>query len=128
MSEISDSIATNYPQLVQGQTPRLLTTAERREHKTNSTIVMTLMGDIKKASIGRQNLIVCKRECQLDDYIAYGRSTQCHNCQTYGYPAALCQNDSCSAICAGPHNTRDHLCTLPTCKRAPHAPTLRSVV
>jgi len=89
MSEISDSIATNYPQLVQGQTPRWLTTAERREHKTNSTILMTLTGDIKKASIGRQNLIVCNRECQLDDYIAYRRSTQCHNCQTYGHPAAL---------------------------------------
>jgi len=70
MSEISDSIATNYPQLVQGQTPRWPTTAERHEHKTNSTIVMTLTGEIKKASIGHQNLIVCNRECQLDDYIA----------------------------------------------------------
>jgi len=119
MSEISDSIATNYPQLVQGQTPRWLTTAERREYKTNSTIVMTLTGDIKKASIGRQNLIVCNRECQLDDYIAYGWSTQCHNSQTYGHPAALCQNDSCCAICAGPHNTHDHPCTLPTCKKGP---------
>jgi len=80
ISEISDSIATNYPQLVQGQTPWWLTTAEQCEHKTNSTIVMTLTGDIKKASIGHQNLIVCNRECQLDDYIAYGRSTQRHNC------------------------------------------------
>ena len=89
LSEISDSIATNYLQLVKGQTPRWLTTAERREHKTNSTIVMTLTGNVKKSSIGRQNLIVCNRECQLDDYIAYGLSTQCHNCQTYGHPAAL---------------------------------------
>ena len=54
LSEISNSIATNYPQLVQGQTPRWLTTAERREHKTYSTIVMTLTGSVKKASIGRQ--------------------------------------------------------------------------
>jgi hypothetical protein len=119
LPEISDSITTNYPQLIQGQTPRWLTTAERREQKTNSTIVMTLTGNVKKASIGRQNLIVCNRECQLDDYIPYGRSTQCHNCQNYGHPAALCRNDSRCAVCANPHNTREHPCTLPTCKKGP---------
>jgi hypothetical protein len=129
LPEISDSISTNYPQLVQGQTPRWLTTAERRESKTNSTIVMTLTGNVKKASIGRQNLIVCNRECQLDDYIAYGRSTQCHNCQTYGHPAALCRNNPCCAVCAGPHNTREHPCTLPTCRKGPSCthPPIRCV-
>jgi hypothetical protein len=117
--EISDSITTNYPQLVQGQTPRWLTPAERREHKTNSTIVMTLTGNVKKNTIGRQNLIVCNRECQLDDYIPYGRSTQCRNCQAYGHPAALCRNNSCCAVCAGSHETREHPCTLPICKKGP---------
>jgi len=117
--EISASIEANYPQLVQGQTPRWLTPAERREHKAASTIVMTLTGNVKKNTIGRQNLIVCNRECQLDDYIPYGRSTQCHNCQTYGHPDALCRNDACCAVCAGPHNTRDHHCTIPACKKGP---------
>jgi len=119
MSEISDSIATNYPQLVQGQTPRWLTTAERHKGKANSTIVITLTGNIKKASIGRQNLIVCNRECQLDDYIPYGRSTQYHNCQTYGHPTTLCRNETCCAVGTGPHNTREHPCTLPTCRKGP---------
>jgi len=117
--EISASIEAYYPQLVQGQTPRWLTPAERREHKAASTIVMTLTGNVKKNTIGRQNLIVCNRECQLDDYIPYGQSTQCHNCQTYGHPAALCRNDACCAVCAGPHNTRDHPCTIPACKKGP---------
>jgi hypothetical protein len=117
--EISHSITINYPQLVQGQTPRWLTPADRREHKTNSTIVMTLTGNVKKNAIGRQNLIVCNRECQLDDYIPFGRSTQCHNCQNYGHPAALCRNDSRCAVCASPHNTRNHPCTLPTCRKGP---------
>jgi len=119
LPEISDSIATNYPQLVQGQTPRWLTPASRRENKTNSTIVMTLTGNVKKASIGRQNLIVCNRQCQLEDHIAYGRSTQCHNCQAYGHPAALCRNTPCCAVCANPHETKEHPCTLPTCKKGP---------
>jgi len=119
LPEISDSIATNYPQLVQGQTPRWLTPANRRENKSNSTIVMTLTGNVKKASIGRQNLIVCNRQCQLEDYISFGRSTQCHNCQAYGHPAALCRNNSCCAVCAGPHETKEHPCTLPTCKKGP---------
>jgi hypothetical protein len=119
LPEISHSISTNYPQLVQGQTPRWLTPPDRRINKTNSTIVMTLTGNIKKAAIGRQNLIVCNRECQLDDYISYGRSTQCRNCQAYGHPAALCQNACRCAVCAGPHQTRDHPCTLPACKKGP---------
>ena len=115
--EISDSITTNYQQLVQGQMPRWLTPADRREYKTNSTIVMTLTGNVKNSAIGRQNLIACTRQCQLDNYIACGRSTQFHNCQTYGHPASLCWNDICCAICAGPHNTREYPCTLPTCKK-----------
>jgi len=103
--EISDSITTNYPQLVQGQTPRCLRPTERHERKTNYTIVMTLMGDEKKNAIGRQNPIVCNQECQLDDYIPYGLSTQCRNGQAYGHPAALCRNTSCCAVCTGSHKT-----------------------
>jgi hypothetical protein len=113
LPEISQSLSTNYPQLIQGQTPRWLTPAERREHKTHSTVVMTLTGNIKKASIGRQHLIVCNRQCELDDYIAYGRSTQCRRCQAYGHPAALCRNNPRCAVCADPHETKEHPCALP---------------
>jgi hypothetical protein len=119
LPEISLSISSNYPQLVQGQTPRWLTPATRREHKANSTIVMTLTGNIKKAQIGRQHLIVCNRQCELDDYIAYGRSTQCRKCQAYGHPAALCRNNPRCAVCADPHETKEHPCTLPICKKGP---------
>jgi len=119
LPEISQSLATNYPQLIQGQTPRWLTPADRREHKANSTIVMTLTGKVKKADVGRQHLIVCNRQCQLDDYIAYGRSTQCRNCQAYGHPAALCQNNSRCAVCADLHETKEHPCALPICKKGP---------
>jgi len=119
LPEISQSISSNYPQLSQSQTPRWLTPADRREHKTNSTIVMTLTGNIKKAQIGRQHLIVCNRQCELDDYIAYGRSTQCRKCQAYGHPAALCRNNPRCAVCADTHETKEHPCTLPICKKGP---------
>jgi len=117
--EISQSLSSNYPQLVQGQMPRWLTPTERREHKANSTVVITLTGTIKRASIGCKHLIVCNRECQLDDYIAYGRSTQCHNCKIYGHPAAHCRNGCRCAVCAGPHETKEHPCMLPICKKGP---------
>ena len=123
--EISQSLSSNYRQLVQGETSRWLTPTERREHKANSTVVITLTGTIKRASIGGKHLIVCNRECQLDDYIAYGGSTQCHNFQIYGHPAALCRNRSRCAVCAGPHETQEHPCMLPICKKGPtctHAP------
>ena len=118
-AEISRSITSNYPQLIQGQTPRWLTPADRRESKANSTIVMTLTGNIKKAQIGRHHLIVCNRQCELDDYIAYGRSTQCRKCQSFGHPAALCRNNPRCAVCAGPHETREHPCALPVCRKGP---------
>ena len=50
---ISDSIATNYHQLIQCQVPRWLTPADRREQKATSMNVMTLSGSTKKADIGR---------------------------------------------------------------------------
>ena len=117
--EIASSIATNYPQLVQGQTPRWLTPADRRANETDSTIVMTLTGDVKKTTIGRQQLIICNRECRLQEYISYGRSTQCRNCQAFGHPAALCRNSARCAVCAGPHETKEHPCPLPNCKKGP---------
>jgi len=119
LPEISDSIAVNYHQLVQVQTPRWLTPADRRQNKTHSTIVMTLAGNIKKANVGLHHLIICNRECQLEEYIAYGRSTQCRNCQRYGYPAALCRESPRCAVCAGPHETKDHPCNLPACRKGP---------
>ena len=70
LPEVLYSISCKYPQLIQSQTPRWLTPADRWEHKANSTIVMTLTGNIKKAQIGHQDLIVCNRQCELDDYIA----------------------------------------------------------
>jgi len=119
LPDISDSIATNYPQLIQYQMPRWLTPADRREQKATSTIVMTLSGSSKKADIGRHYLTICNRECQLDDFISYGRSTQCRNCQGYGHPATLCKNLSRCVVCVDAHETKDHACTIPACKRGP---------
>jgi len=119
LPEISQSLATNYPQLIQGQMPWWLTLADQWEHKANSTIVMMLTGKVKKADIGHQHLIICNRQCQLDDYIAYGWSTQCCNCLAYGHPAALCQNNSCCAVCADLHETKEHPCALLICKKGP---------
>jgi len=117
--EMSDSITTNYPQLIQRQTPCWLTPTDRRKHKSTSTIVMTLTGSVKMINIRRQYLTICNRDCQLHDYISYGRSTQCHNCQGYGHPATLCRNPSHCAVCAEVHKTKDHPCTISICKNSP---------
>ena len=118
LPDISNSIATNYPQLTQGQTLRRLTPSNRREQKSTSTIVMTLTGSVMMADIRQHYLPICKRECQLNDYISYRRSTQCHNCQDYGHPVALCRNPSHCAVCAEAHETKDHPCTIPLQERS----------
>ena len=124
--KVSQSISSNYPQLIQSQAPRWLMPADRREHKANSTIVMTLTGNIKKVQIGRQHLIVCNRQCELDDYIAYGRNTQCRKCQAYSHPAALCRNDSRCASVPNPMRRKSTPALSQFARRAQPALTPRS--
>jgi len=63
LPDISYSIATNYPQLIQCQTRRWLSPADRCEQKATSTIVITLSGSTKTANIGGHYLTICNREC-----------------------------------------------------------------
>jgi len=51
LPDMSDSIATNYPQLIQCQTPRWLSPADRYEQKVTSTIVITLSGSTKRLTL-----------------------------------------------------------------------------
>jgi hypothetical protein len=114
---VRNEIESTYPTLKMGQTPRWLTSPERREGKEASSMVITLIGEITKKSLGADTLAVFNRECKITEYITFGPSTRCNKCQLYGHPTQRCTADSYTcAVCAQSHATKDHPCAIENCK------------
>jgi hypothetical protein len=110
-------IETTYPSLQMGQTPRWLTSPERRQGKEASSMVVTFVGEMTKKSLGATSLALFNRECNIAEYISFGPSTQCNKCQQFGHPTQRCTaSDHVCAVCAQQHPTRNHPCAIGNCK------------
>jgi hypothetical protein len=114
---VRTEIETTYPVLKMGQTPRWLTSPDRRQGKEASSMVITLIGEMTKKSLGANSLVMFNRKCDIAEYITFGPSTRCNKCQQYGHPTQRCTASyhTC-AVCALPHPTREHPCTIGNCK------------
>jgi hypothetical protein len=109
-----------YPAAKLAKTPRWLTTAENRQSKAASSMVITLVDRTKLTK-----MLLFNRECDVREYIPFRDTTQCSRCQLFGHPAALCKAAPACAICAQPHLTHHHPCTIPGCpkgRRCTHPP------
>jgi hypothetical protein len=128
--DVRTEIENTYPALHMGQTPRWLTNSDRRQGKVASSMVITLVGEMTKKSLGATKLAMFNRLCDIAEYISFGPSTRCNKCQLYGHPTQRCTADHYAcAVCAQPHSTKDHPCGIGNCK-AGHAcnhPTIRCV-
>jgi hypothetical protein len=70
-------------------------------------------------------MLLFNRECDVREHIPFRDTTQCSRCQLFGHPAALCKAATACAICAQPHLTHHHPCTIPGCpkgRRCTHPP------
>jgi len=114
---VRTEIETNYPALRMGQTPRWLTSPERRQGKKASSMIITFIGEMTKKSLGATSLAMFNRECTITEYIMFGPTTQCNKCQTFGHPTQRCtaSNYTC-AVCAQPHPMKNHPCAIASCK------------
>jgi hypothetical protein len=83
---VRTELEATYPSLKMGQTPRWLTSPERRQGKEASSMVITLIGEMTKKSLGANSLAVFNRECEIAEYITFGPSTRCNKCQQYRHP------------------------------------------
>jgi hypothetical protein len=88
-----------YPAAKLAKTPRWLTTAENRQDKAASSMVITLVGPKLRYS----KRLLFNRECEVREYIPFRDTTQCSRCQHFGHPAALCKAAPTCAVCAQPH-------------------------
>jgi hypothetical protein len=115
--DVRTEINNTYPTLRMGQTPRWLISPDRRQGKEASSMVITLVGEMTKKSLGATKLVMFNRQCDIAEYISFGPSTRCNKCQLYGHPTQRCSADNYTcAVCAEPHNTKDHPCGIGNCK------------
>jgi hypothetical protein len=114
---VRTELEVTHPSLKMGQTPRWLTSPERRQGKEASSMVIILIGEMTKKSLGASSLAVFNRECDIAEYITFGPITRCNKCQQYGHPTQRCMADNHTcAVCALPHPTKDHPCAIGNCK------------
>jgi hypothetical protein len=110
-------LEANYPTLQLMQEPRWLVPTERRLTKATSTIVISLQGALDLKRLGTNTLVLSNRKCRVTEYFSWTPTSHCRNCQGYGHHTKLCKEEKPTcAICAQQHNTKDHLCLIPTCR------------
>jgi hypothetical protein len=110
-------LEANYPALQLMQDPRWLVPTECRLNKAASTVVISLQGTLDLKRLGTNTLVLCNRKCRVTEYFSWTPTSQCRNCQGYGHHTRLCKEEKPTcAICIQQHNTKDHLCLIPTCR------------
>jgi hypothetical protein len=109
-----EEIEMLYPAAKLAKTPRWLTTAENRQDKAASSMVITLVGPTK---LRYSKMLLFNRECDVREYIPFRDTTQCNRCQRFGHPTALCKAAPACAVCAQPHLTHQHPCNIPGCPK-----------
>jgi hypothetical protein len=126
--DVQREIGSLYPSIRLGMSPRWLTTPERRQGKTASSMVITVTGQHTIKSIGRSRLYLFNNRCNLKDYITFGPRTRCGRCQLYGHPTPRCSAPlPACGVCAQAHLTKHHPCAIPSCKKGPacsHPPVM----
>ena len=80
-------------------------------------MIVTFIGEMTKRSLVATSFAMFNREYTIAEYITFGPATQCNKCQAFGHPTQRCtaSNHTC-AVCAQPHPTKDHLCTITNCR------------
>jgi hypothetical protein len=119
--EVRKDIEIANPSVKLTETPRWLTSDEKRQGKQASTMVIAICGTATLKDLG-ESVIVASKRCTVETYLTFGPSTQCNFCQRYGHPSQRCPFEKdkhlpTCAVCAGPHLTELHTCTLDTCRQ-----------
>jgi hypothetical protein len=116
-AELKIVLEANHPTLQLMQEPRWLVPTERRLTKAASTIVISLQGALDLRPLGTNTLVLCNRKWLVTEYFSWTPTSHCRNCQGYGHHTKLCKEEKPTcAVCAQQHNTKDHLCLIPTCR------------
>jgi hypothetical protein len=87
--EVRKDIEIANPPVKLTETPRWLTSDEKRQGKQTSTIVIAICGTATLKDLG-ESVIVASKRCTVETYLTFGPSTQCNFCQRYDHPSQIC--------------------------------------
>jgi hypothetical protein len=127
--EIRQDIENTNPTVKVTETPRWLTSPEKRAGKQVSTMIIAICGSATLKGLG-DSVIVASKRCSVETYLTFGPSTQCNYCEGYSHPTVKfpVQKDhsppTC-AVCAERHATELHSAPSVTANKVSSAHTLR---
>src|ERR1700709_485182 len=107
---IGEELTTFNTCLILSQEPRWLTSNERREGKSASSIVISITGPKAQDIAKRPRLSAFSTTFRLERRLRFNHLTQCARCQHYGHHTLRCSNDPVCRWCTGKHLSSDHTC------------------
>jgi hypothetical protein len=87
--EVRKDIEIENPSVKLTETPRWLTSDEKRQGKQASTMVIAICGSTTLKDLG-ESVIVASKRCTVETYLTFGPSTQRNFCQRYGHLSQRC--------------------------------------
>lgn len=94
--------------------PRWLTRKEAREGKLHSSILLCFRTKPEADRAIKHGLLIGAVQTRCAAYRDTQPNSQCNSCQGYGHHSTVCRKKARCQLCAGDHNTRQHIC--PTCQ------------
>jgi hypothetical protein len=109
---IGEELTTYNSGLILSQEPRWLTSNDRREGKSASSIVISITGPKAQDIAKKSRLAAFSSTFRLERRLRFNHLTQCARCQLFGHHTLRCTNDPTCRWCAGKHSTSDHTCPV----------------
>src|SRR6266849_320255 len=107
---IGEELTTFNTGLILSQEPRWLTSNDRREGKSASSIVISITGPRAQDIAKRPRLSAFSTTYRLELRLRFNHLTQCARCQHFGHHTLRCTNDPICRWCTGKHLSSDHIC------------------
>src|ERR1700704_3188931 len=107
---IGEELTTFNTGLILSQEPRWLTSNDRREGKSASSIVISITGPKAQDFAKRSRLAAFSSTFSLERCLRFNHLTQCARCQHYGHHTLRCSNDPECRWCTSKHLSSDHTC------------------
>src|SRR5262249_18039744 len=102
--------------------PRYLSRPEKRQGKSNSSIVVCMQNAADAEYIIKHGVMAMGTHHKAEKHYSVRRWDQCTKCQDFGHHWQRCILDPRCRLCGQEHNTRDHQCDRCNIKgrRCPH--------
>ena len=92
--------------------PYWITPEDKRITQTAGSIVVAFETEAEAKQAIRRRLIIGGQSLMAEQYLNIPATTQCTNCQGYGHIEKRCRWEAKCQLCASPHNTRQHICSI----------------